>query len=107
MFRCSTFTLEKHRFINRAAIEHLLNNINLYDENNNLLYDQKKIANKLNDYFVNIGSTTGNNIPDTSGSYRDYLKNINCRKSFYASPTGPLEVDKNQRFLRYKQIPWP
>ena len=70
------------------------NSINLLDKHKNLVNDQKKIVNKFNDYFVTVGSSIANRIPTVTGSYKDYMKKINCANSFYLSPTDEFEIEK-------------
>ena len=68
------------------------NNISLLDNNNNLISDETKIVNNFNDYFVSIGSIIESKIPTSNGTYCEYLKNIQCSKSFYLEPTSPFEI---------------
>ena len=58
------------------------------------LSDQKNIANKFNNYFVNVGTNIGKQIPKTKGDFRNYLNTIKCSKTFFLNATGPLEIDK-------------
>ena len=67
---------------------------NLLNDDNKLISDQKIIANKFNNYFVNVGSNIDKQIPKTIGDFRSYLNNIKCSKSFFLDATGPLEIDK-------------
>ena len=69
-------------------------NINLFDNDRNLISDQKNIANKFNNYFVNVGISIENNIPETVGDFKSYMSKINCSKSFFLHATGPFEIDK-------------
>ena len=69
-------------------------NINLFDNDKNLISDQKNIANKFNEYFVNVGSNIENKIPKTHGDFKSYLNKIKSSKSFFLRATGPLEIDK-------------
>ena len=71
-------------------------NINLLDNDKNLISDKKKIANKFNEYFVNVGSNIENKIPKTHGDFKSYLNKIKSSKSFMPNlhATGPLEIEK-------------
>ena len=42
-------------------------NINLFDNDWKMISDQKNIANKFNNYFVNVGISIENKIPKTVG----------------------------------------
>ena len=55
---------------------------------------KKHIANKFNNYFVNVVSNIENQIPKTDGDFKNYLKKIKCSNSFFLHATGPLEIDK-------------
>ena len=66
----------------------------MFDNDKNLISDQKNIANKFNEYFVNVGSNIENNIPKTHGDFKSYLNKIKSSKSFFLHATGPLEIDK-------------
>ena len=39
------------------------------------IYEEKEIAEQLNDFFTNVGPNLANKIPDTSRSFKYYLKN--------------------------------
>lgn len=54
--------------------------------------DKFTIANKFNDYFVNIGKDLSKTIPEISGSFSDYLKHIKPTNSFFIKPTDSLEI---------------
>ena len=69
-------------------------NINLFDNDRNLISDQKNIANKFNNYFVNVGISMENKIPKTVGDFKSYMSKINFSKSFFLHATGPLGIDK-------------
>ena len=42
-------------------------------DNDKLISDQKKIANKFNNYFVNVGINIDKQIPKTNGDFRNYF----------------------------------
>ena len=46
-------------------------NINLLDNDKNLISDQKNIANKFNNYFVNVGTNIEKQIPKTEGDFKN------------------------------------
>ena len=52
------------------------------------------MANKFNNYFVNVGINIDKQIPKTNGDLRNYLNKINCSKSFFLNATWPREIDK-------------
>ena len=61
-------------------------------ENGNVLKDKSKIANALNDHFVNIGPKLTKNITNES-NYHNYSQS-NKFGSIYIWPTDPSEVSK-------------
>ena len=70
-------------------------NINILHNNNDLLNNSLKIANK--DYFSTIGSAVEKKISNINGRYKDYFSIIdkhgkliiNCNNSLYLTPTTP------------------
>ena len=78
-------------------------NIKLFDENNNLVSDPKKISSTFNDYFSTIGSKIEQKIPFVPGNFKDYFNKrdkdgklvINSHNfSFFLTPTVPGELVK-------------
>ena len=55
--------------------------------------EPQKIANTLNNFFVNIGPELASKLNPSENSYESYMQNRN-RNSFFLSPTGPVEVMK-------------
>ena len=61
-------------------------------DSSNEISDPKLIANKFNDYFVNIGPNLAKNIKDNAGiSYEDYLTN-KCSQSMFLTPVTEMEL---------------
>ena len=55
--------------------------------------DKLQMANKFNDYFVNIGSELAKRIPHVSGNYANYINaNHSSTHSFFAKPTDVNEI---------------
>ena len=54
--------------------------------------DQYKIANLFNDYFVKIGSSVEQKIPNTDKDFNEYLTNLKIDKTFFLSPTDKNEI---------------
>ena len=61
--------------------------------NNQTTTDKDIIANKFNEYFVNIGSTLASSIPQGGPSYKTYLPPPN-EHTIYLEPTNTDEVTK-------------
>lgn len=60
---------------------------------NGFISDPTKIANKFNDFFLNIAEKLSSKIENKNSSYQDYLKNPNKTK-FFLKETTPDEVVK-------------
>ena len=61
--------------------------------NNQTTSDKNVIANKFNDYFVNIGSTLAAAIPQGGPNYKRYLPPAN-EDTIFLEPTSTTEVEK-------------
>ena len=61
--------------------------------NNCVTSDKNVIANKFNDYFVNIGTTLAATIPQGGPSYNSYLPPAN-EDSIFLAPTNTEEIRK-------------
>lgn len=72
------------------------NNSNTIDElsiNGKLSKDKLKIANKFNDYFVNVGSDLAKKIPKAAGNYANYMNiDKSNSQSFFSAPTDISEI---------------
>ena len=55
--------------------------------------ETQKIANTLNDFFVNIGPDLASKLDSSVHPYDSYIQSRN-RNSFFLSPTGPIEIMK-------------
>ena len=55
------------------------------------VYNDKQIANALNEYFSSVGNTLSKQISNKNRSYKDYLKNP-LPRSIYLTPTDEKEI---------------
>lgn len=58
-----------------------------------------QIANKFNEYFTNVGRDLAKNIPDTNGSYYDYLK-MNIVKESGCLFLTPVDSDEVMNYIK-------
>ena len=58
--------------------------------NGNLVGNRETIANKMNDYFIDVGPDLAKKIPPVTGDYRDYL--TNASQNMFLLPTDSSEV---------------
>ena len=56
--------------------------------------DKNVIANKFNNYFVNIGNNLAKNIPESTISPTHYLNDVNITQSIYLQPVDENEVKR-------------
>ena len=62
-------------------------------ENGIFIENDSDIANKLNQYFVNVGSNLAKKLPPSNISFENYLNESNTpNNSFYIAPTYPKEI---------------
>ena len=67
----------------------------LLDANNNLISNQKQMANIFNNCFVNVGHDIEKKISKVkSGNINDYINNINCDKTLFLVPVVSHEIAK-------------
>ena len=52
------------------------------DDLDNTIHDEKLIADRLNKYFVEVGSNLSNNLPPGSGDFSEYLEPVHCVFNF-------------------------
>ena len=52
-------------------------------DNNGLINDQRKVANKFNDYFINVAGKLSAKIQNKNTKFQDYLKNPNESSLFF------------------------
>ena len=65
--------------------------------------DPTKVANKFNEYFVNVGPKLASKIPLTSTSYKSFLRwNIQC-ESLFIDPLTEEEIEKELLKLNPKK----
>ena len=79
--------------INTLLNRHKKQQNTIYLEENGFISDPTKIANKFNDFFLNIAEKLSSKIENKNSSYQDYLKNPNKTK-FFLKETTPDEVVK-------------
>ena len=70
--------------------------------NNTVTTDKITITNKFNEYFVNIGPTLANKIPDTADTYKKYLSGT-YKASFSMYPATPDEIVNVVKLLHLKR----
>ena len=76
--------------------------INCLKINNGSTNDPKLMADTLNSFFTNIGTTMANNLPPPPVSHQHFLKNRQ-QSSFFLTPTDPFEIlDIINKFLSRK-----
>ena len=71
--------------------------INLF-EDNNLITDQKEVADKFNTFFTNIGPTLSEQITDLGHHFSEFLPTP-YKKTFFLTPTTPNEIALEIRCL--------
>ena len=79
--------------INTLLNRHRKKQNTIYLEDNGFISDPGKVANKFNDFFLNIADKLSAKIVDKNSSHQDYLKNPNKSK-FCLKETTPDEVIK-------------
>ena len=64
-----------------------------FSENNpeDIIKNPQEIANKFNEYFINVGPRIANRLPTTNKVFNEYLYN-KCKKSFFIKPVTKFEV---------------
>ena len=60
--------------------------------NDSMLTDQKLVANKFNNYFVNVAGKLAKKIPKQNNKFQDFLKNPN-KHSIFLEETTQLEIE--------------
>ena len=65
----------------------------IFLEDNCLISDPLKVANKLNDFYLNVAGKLCENIPQTTNKFQDYLRNPNKNK-LALNETTPDEIYK-------------
>ena len=66
---------------------------NVFLHNDTVIHGKKEIANRFNNYFVNIGPDLASKIPPNSVHFNNYMPQNNPN-SFYLSPVNKEEVTK-------------
>ena len=66
---------------------------NTFKNNDEIVSDPETIANKFNEYFVNVGVSLANKIPENSGEFCSYLNRSNVN-SIFLNPVTESEVHK-------------
>ena len=65
-----------------------INKLTIYGK---AVYNDKQVANALNEYFSNVGNTLSEQISNKNRSYKDYFKNP-LLQSIYVTPTDEKEI---------------
>ena len=79
--------------INTLLNRHKKQQNTIYLEENGFISDPTKIANKFNDFFLNVAEKLSSKIENKNSSHQDYLKNPNKSK-FSLKETTPDEIVK-------------
>ena len=58
---------------------------------NNIIDDQQQIANKFNDFFINVGPNLATKIPGSNKSVSDYQKK-SYNNSIFLAPTSVAKI---------------
>ena len=66
--------------------------------------DPNAIANRFNDYFVNIGPSLAKKLPNSKTAFNKYLTN-SCKNSFFISPITKYELENEINNLNSKKSP--
>ena len=74
----------------------------LFKDNNIEISDKHAIVTKFNEYFVNIGPTLANKIPNLPGSCTEYLSAA-YKDSFSLYATTPEEIVKIVKLMKPKK----
>lgn len=75
----------------------------IFLQENDLITDQVKVANKFNQFFVNIADKLNNKIMKKDSKFQDYLKNPSKNKLFLKETT-PDEIIKIINNLDSKKV---
>ena len=68
-------------------------NDTLLSEKGLIISHQKTVANKFNDYFINVAQDLLKDLGESNNEFQDYLKNSN-KHSFFLTEVDPEEVHK-------------
>ena len=79
--------------INTLLNRHKKQQNTIYLEENGFISDPTKIANKCNDFFLNVAEKLSSKIENKNSSHQDYLRNPNKSK-FFLKETTPDEIIK-------------
>ena len=66
----------------------------IIDHKGKIIIDQQCIANYFNQYFVEIGLETDKKISHTPKNFHDYLKDINCKNTFFLRAVRTHEIQE-------------
>ena len=65
----------------------------IFLNDNGLVTDQRQVANKFNNYFINVAENLSSKIPNKNTKFQDYLKNPN-RSRLFLKETTPDEIQQ-------------
>ena len=88
--------------INTLLNRHKKKQNTIYLEENGFISDPTKVANKFNDFFLNIAEKLSAKIEKKNSKYQDYLKNPN-KNTFTLKETTPDEIVKITKDLDSKK----
>ena len=91
-----------NNIMNKQKSNRILPNEFIGSNNENVLSNPYIIANKFNDYFVNVGPGIASKIPNCERKFEEYLKN-NYKDSFFLEPTTKYEVETEIKKLHAKK----
>ena len=66
--------------------------INLLNNKGKKITDPLQIAELFNNHYVNVGLNIDKGIPVSQKNFRDFLRKINVKKSFFLNPATPHEI---------------
>ena len=66
--------------------------VNIINNKARKITDPLQIAEQFNNHFVNVGPNIDKNIPVSRKNFRDFLRKINVKDTFFLNPATPQEV---------------
>ena len=79
--------------LNSLLNKHKKQHNTIYLEEQGFISDPHQVANKFNDFFLNVAGKLSDKIVNKNSKFQDYLKNPN-KSSFYLKETEPAEFVK-------------
>ena len=78
---------------------------NKFKDNDKIIRDGNIIANKFNNFFINVGKTLAKTIPGSNKMPLDYITNGNINKTYF-SPVTENEVRNILGMIKYSAAGW-